>query len=77
MIPTITKIHIRLLNEGVETVKRVEAEKIADNLYRLLQPLDYDALDEEWEFLPGSIVRCEKVSERWAEPLLLATERMG
>jgi hypothetical protein len=43
-----------------EASKPVQAEKIGQNLYRILPADDYDPEDAEWEFPPGSIVRCEE-----------------
>jgi hypothetical protein len=37
----------------------VKAEKIGDNLYKILPEPSYDPEDAEWQFPPGSIVRCE------------------
>ncbi len=46
---------------------------LGDNVYRILRPSDYDPEDEEWQFLPGSIVKCE-LTDWGKEPLLLATQ---
>lgn len=75
MTPEMTEIHVRLLNEGVDTVKRVPARALDNNEYRIILPEDYDAEDEEWEFTPGTIVRCEEVENGWAEPLILQWRR--
>ncbi len=74
MNPEIVNIHVKLLNEGTDTVRRAQAVKLYENAYQILAPNDYDAEDEEWEFLPNSIVRCERVEKGWAEPLFLAVE---
>ena len=76
MKPEIVNIHIKLLNEGTDTVRRAYAERIYENTYKILQPDDYDAQDEEWEFLPGTIVRCEHIEKGWKEPLFLAVEEV-
>lgn len=70
-------IHVRLLDEEVETAKRAPAELLNDGLYRILTPSDYDPEDETWQFIPGDVVRCERVEEGWAEPLLLAVQKIG
>lgn len=77
MKPEIVNIHVKLLNEGTETVRRALAKKIRENAYQIIQPDNYDASDEEWEFLPGSIVRCENIPLGWKEPLFLAVEKVG
>ena len=48
-----------------------------ENAYQIIRPDDYDANDEEWEFLPGIIVRCERIPIGWKEPLFLAVEKVG
>jgi hypothetical protein len=53
------KIYIRLLDEGVDSWLPTTGEKISDNTYKVFPTDDYDADDEVWEFIPGSIVNCE------------------
>jgi hypothetical protein len=77
MNPEIVNIHVKLLNEGTETVRRALAKKIRENAYQIIQPDNYDASDEEWEFPPGTTVRCEKVEKGWMKPLFLAVEKVG
>ena len=38
----------------------MHAEMIGDNFYRILPTKDYAPKDAEWEFPPGSVVRCEE-----------------
>lgn len=71
----ITKVAVRLLEEGVNAARWVPAKKLKENIYKLFPTQNYDPEDETWEFLPGSIVRCE-VSDEFAEPCLLAVEKM-
>jgi hypothetical protein len=52
---TSDQVYVRLLNEGTEVWRPVPSERIADGLYRLSGTRTDD---EEWEFEPGSIVRC-------------------
>jgi hypothetical protein len=52
-------IYIRLLQEGTEVARPTQAVEIGNGLFKILATPDYDPYDEEWEFLPGSIVRCE------------------
>ena len=53
---TIT-VHVKLLDEGVDVWRPVEAEHVSGNLYRLIGKPDDT---ENWEFETGSTVRVEK-----------------
>ncbi len=55
-------IYISLLNEGVAVWRPTLGEHVRDSVYRVLPTQDYDLETEDWEFPPGSIVRCEKRS---------------
>lgn len=52
-------VYVKLLNEGVDVWRPVEAAALPDGTYRLKATEDYDPELETWEFLPGSEVRCE------------------
>lgn len=73
----IVTIHVQLFNEGSATAKRVKAKALGDNIYEIMRNQYHNPDDEEWQFLPGDIVRCEYVPEGWAEPLILAIEKVG
>jgi hypothetical protein len=77
MNPEVVNIHVKLLNEGTATVRRALAKKIRENAYQIIQPDNYDASDEGWEFLPGTVVRCESIPTGWKEPLFLAVEKIS
>jgi hypothetical protein len=49
-------IYMRLLDEGVDVWRPVQAEPRSDGSYVVLGPVP---ADEEWEFAPRTIVRCE------------------
>ena len=53
-------IYVRLLNEGTDVWRPVEARLLneSDHIYEITPLLDYHSLDEEWQFLPGSRVKC-------------------
>ena len=53
------KIYIKLLDDGVDSWRPTFGEKIQEKIYKVLSTEDYDPNDEEWEFVPGTIVRCE------------------
>jgi hypothetical protein len=51
-------IYIQLLNEGSTAYRPTQGELISDDTFRVLPTENYDPEDEEWEFLPGDIVKC-------------------
>jgi hypothetical protein len=55
----IHEIYVYLLNEGVDVWRPTTGQRVGDNVYRILPTEKYDPEGEEWEFPPGSIVRCE------------------
>ncbi len=55
----IDTIYIRLLNEGTDVWRPAKGECLSDSIYRVLKIDNYDPDIEEWEFLPGTVVRCE------------------
>jgi hypothetical protein len=54
------KIYIQLLGEGTKVYRPVRAIEIEDNIYEIKGDDIYDPDDEEWEFIPGTIVFVEK-----------------
>ena len=53
-------VYVKLLEEGTDVWRPTEAQPMDKDLFRLLPTADYRLCDEQWEFPPGSIVRCEK-----------------
>ena len=72
-----TMVYVHLLEEGTPTSRGTEAIPLGNNIYKLLATEDYDPNDEVWQFLPGSIVRCEQSTTADNEPILLAIEQIG
>ena len=68
-------IYIPLINEGTFVLRPTKAEKINDDIYRILDIEKYDPEDENWKFPPGTIVRCEK-EMRNGILLLIAKEKI-
>ena len=58
---SIVEIHVRLLDEGTDCSRPTQGVVLGSGLFKLLPTNDYDAGDEHWEFLPGSIVRAKEV----------------
>ncbi len=52
-------IFVKLLNEGTDVWRPVNAEEIGELTYRIIDDGSYDPDDEEWEFPPGSEVICQ------------------
>lgn len=68
-------IYIPLLNEGVPVFRTTKGVEKSDGTYEVLKTDDYDPDDEEWEFEPGSIVKCE-MEIRDGEKVLVAKEKI-
>ncbi len=49
-------IFIKLLDEGVDVWRPVDAENVGGGEYRVVGQIPED---EEWEFRPGDVVRCQ------------------
>ena len=56
-----TTVYVRLLDEGTDVFRPTQAEFAQEGMYRLLATPDYDPVDEHWEFLPCSIVKCNRI----------------
>ncbi|MCP5362259.1 MAG: hypothetical protein H6908_06485 [Hyphomicrobiales bacterium] len=69
------KVYVQLLDEGTPTARGTQAIEMGEGLYKLLPTADYDSEDEVWEFLPGSIVRCEERRGQIIDRMLLAVEQ--
>jgi hypothetical protein len=68
-------IYVALLDEGVRVWRPVDAERIHDDFYRIVdQPYDREA--DRWEFEPGDEVICEHI-ETSEGRVLAATARKG
>ena len=52
-------VYVNLLDEGTDVIRPVSALRLGDNEYKLIESDNYNPEFENWEFLPGSRVRCE------------------
>jgi len=52
------RLFVPLLNEGTGVLRPVTGVFVAPDIVRLETPDDYEPDDEQWEFPPGSEVRC-------------------
>jgi hypothetical protein len=67
---TFVTIHIRLLDEGTEVWRPVEAKWLGGDTF-LISPDNEVPTDETWEYQPGELVRCSHKSlSREAESLV-------
>lgn len=68
------ELYVPLLNEGTDVLRPTTGTVLGGNLVQLLPPADYNPTTEEWQFPPGSKVRC--VSEvRGGQTVLVARHR--
>jgi len=73
-------VYVYLMNEGTDSWRPTNALSLDGELYQLLPTPNYSEEDEEWEFAPGAIVRCET---KWLHaetstptPCLVAVEQV-
>lgn len=52
------ELYVPLLNEGTDVLRPATGVFVAPDVVRIEAPGDYDPDVEEWEFPPGSEVRC-------------------
>jgi hypothetical protein len=69
-----TKIYIRLLDEGTDVFRPTDAEPVGSQFFQVLPTSNYDEEDEVWEFAPGSVVECEQ-RQLGGEEVLVAIKR--
>jgi hypothetical protein len=66
------QIYVALLDEAIAVWRPVRAERLHDDVYRIVdQPYDRDL--ETWQFEPGATVVCEPVES--SEGTILAAAR--
>jgi hypothetical protein len=69
------EIFIPLLNEGTDVLRPTRGLLLGSNEVEVLATPDYDPTLEEWEFPPGSTVKCER-ELRGGRELLVARQRV-
>ena len=65
-------IYVRLQGEGVPVVRPVPSTRVASDIFVLGRTPQYETGDEDWEFPPGTRVRCE-LQKYGDDVLLVAT----
>lgn len=69
-----TRIYVALLGEKVDVWRPVEAERVGESAYRILEQA-YDPDVERWRFEPGDLVQCESIQVR-GQRILAATSKL-
>ena len=70
------EIYIPLLNEGTDVLRPTQGLVLGPDEVRVLPTPNYDPADEEWEFPPGTKVRCARETRSGRE-LLVARQRIA
>ena len=70
------QIYVKLLDEGTDVWRPIQAIDMGNNIFTILSTENYDLEDETWEFLPKSIVRCEMQNLSIGN-VLVAIEKVG
>jgi hypothetical protein len=70
-----TEIFVALLGEGTAVWRPVNAVDLGAGVFQIA-PGAIRSADEEWEFLPGENVRCERRALSGDAPVLVAVERV-
>jgi hypothetical protein len=61
------------LGEGTDVLRPTHGLMLKNGFYKVLPTHDYDPEDEDWEFIPGSVVRC-LLETHEGQQLLVAKE---
>ena len=69
------EVYVRLLNEGTEVLRPTTGLLLGSDILQILQTTDYDPEVEEWEFPPGTKVKCA-AEMRGGRKLLVARQRI-
>ena len=70
------ELYIPLRNEGTEVLRPTKGLVLESDVVQVLATTDYDPTIEEWEFPPGSKVRCV-IETRGDRKLLVARQRIA
>jgi hypothetical protein len=69
-------VYIPLLNEGTDVLRPTTGVVLGPDTVRVLPTADYDPAAEQWEFPPGSQVRCV-TERRGGREVLVARHRVA
>lgn len=73
-IDTDTTVYVRLMDDGTDVWRPVNAKRLPDGTFELAMPEGYDPENETWEFLPHARVRCASRQFSDGEIALVAIE---
>jgi hypothetical protein len=59
-LDTETVVYVRLLDEGTDVWRPVRAIPLANGIFEIGEPEDYDPETETWEFPPHTKVTCAR-----------------
>ena len=76
MSTDVIQIYIPLLNEGTDVVRPTNGTFLAPDIVRVEPTEDYDPELEEWQFPPGSEVRCVR-EHRGSKEILVARQQVS
>jgi hypothetical protein len=74
---TETTVYVRLLDEGTDVWRPVQARQLPDGTFMLNEPEHYDPEAEAWEFPPHTRVRCASKRFSDGEQGLVAVAKLG
>ncbi len=66
------EIYIPLLNEGTDVLRPTQGLVFGSDEVQILPTADYNPSDEEWEFPPGTKVKCSRETRSGREILVAA-----
>ncbi len=72
----ITIIYVLLHEDSIDMFRPTEAIDLGSGLYKILPTPDYNPEFENWQFVPGTIVKCELRSFKGGENVLVAIQKV-
>ena len=70
------ELYVPLLNEGTDVLRPTKGLVLGSDLMQVLATTDYDPAIEEWEFPPGSQVKCA-AEIKGDQRMLVARQRVA
>ena len=70
-------VYVPLLGEGTDVWRPVPAIPVGSDsqqVFILLRPVDFDSADEDWEYLPGMMVQCDRKNKDGESWLVAASQ---
>ena len=70
------ELYVPLLNEGTDVLRPTTGVRLGDDVFQVRPTPGYDPSVEEWQFPPGSKVKCVQET-RGGRTLLVARQRVA